>query len=69
MGGKIITYDLKKVKEGYVARCMVSDKVTAFGSTKEEAGDNLVKSVKDYLKIFPEKEDEIFNTPIKEVIL
>ena len=67
MVDKIIAYHLVKVKEGFVARCDTNDKVTGFGVDKDEAGNNLVSSVIEYLKIFPEKEHEIFNTPMKTV--
>ena len=65
----IVTYTLDKVTEGFVSRCSTNDKVTAFGTTKDEAGNNLVRSIQEYLAIYPEKHDEIFNTPMKEIQL
>ncbi len=65
----IVTYTLDKVEEGYVSRCSTNDKVTAFGTTEEEAGNNLIQSIREYLEIYPEKRDEIFNTPMKEMQL
>ena len=65
----IVTYTLNKVQEGFISRCVTNDKVTAFGTTKEEAGDNLIQSIQEYLEIYPEKRDEIFNTPMKEMQL
>ena len=65
----IVSYTLDKVKEGFVSRCVTNDKVTAFGATEEEAGDNLIQSIQEYLGIFPEKRAEIFNTPMKEMQL
>ncbi len=65
----IVTYNLHKVKEGFVSRCITNDKVTAFGTTEEEAVDNLIQSIQEYLEIYPDKRDEIFNTPMKEMQL
>ena len=67
MTQKYVSYDLLKVKEGFVARCSTNDKVTAFGIDKESAGNNLVTSIQEYLKQFPEKEEEILNTPMKSI--
>ena len=39
---------------------------TAFGTTKKEAGDNLIISIREYLKIYPEKHGEIFNGQTRE---
>ena len=62
---QIIGYTLEKVTEGFVSRCATNQKVTSFGKTEEEAGNNLVKSIQEYLELFPEKRDEIFNAPTK----
>ena len=67
MAKLIVTYTLKKMKEGFVARCSTNDKVTAFGITETEAGDNLIRSIREYLDMYPEKRDEIFNIPTKEI--
>ncbi len=67
MADKIIPYNLTEVSDGYVARCSTNDKVTAFGKTEDEAGNNLVSTVQEYLHLFPNEEEEIFNTPIKTV--
>ena len=64
-----VTYTLDTVQEGFVSRCATNDKVTAFGTTKEKAGDNLIQSIKEYLKIYPEKQAEIFNISMKELTL
>ncbi len=65
----IVNYTLNKVTEGFVSRCSTNDKVTAFGTTEDNAGNNLVQSIQEYLAIYPEKHDEIFNTPMKEIQL
>ena len=65
----MVNYTLNKVQEGFVSRCATNDKVTAFGTTKEEAGDNLIQSIREYLEIYPEKYDEIFNALMKEIKL
>ena len=62
----MVCYKLVKVKEGFVSRCITNEKVTAFGTTKEKAGDNLIKSIQEYLEIYPDRQAEIFNTPMKE---
>ena len=67
MVDKIITYNLTEVKDGFVARCTTNDKVTAIGKTKDEAGNKLVNTIQEYLRVFPDKENEIFNTPTKTV--
>ena len=67
MGKLMVNYTLNKVEEGFVSRCATNDKVTAFGTTEEEAGDNLIQSIREYLEIYPEKYDEILNTPMKEI--
>ena len=67
MSGKlIVSYTLDKVEEGFISRCSTNDKVTAFGTTEGEAGNNLITSIQEYLEIYPEKHDEIFNTHTKE---
>lgn len=65
----IITYTLDEVTEGFVSRCTTNDKVTAFGTTKEEAGNNLIQSIQEYLEIYPEKHNEFVNIPMKEMQL
>ena len=64
-----VTYTLDKVKEGFVSRCTTNDTVTAFGTTEDEAGNNLIRSIQEYLEIYPEKRDDLFNTPMKEIQL
>ncbi len=65
----LVNYTLEAVTEGFVSRCSTNDKVTAFGTTEEEAGNNLITSIQEYLEVYPEKRDEIFNTPMKEIHL
>ena len=65
----MVTYTLEKVEEGFVSRCASNDKVTSFGTTEEKAGDNLIQSIQEYLEIYPEQRDEIFNASMKEMQL
>ena len=65
--GKYISYTEHEVDEGIMVRCAANPKVTAFGKTRETAVDNLVNAITEYLAIYPEQEDQIFNTPIKEI--
>ena len=70
MGDKLfVNYTLEKVKEGFVSRCSTNDNVTAFGITEEESGDNLITSIQEYLQIYPEKRDKIFNASMREIHL
>ena len=63
-----LVYDLEPVTEGFVARCTSNPMATAFGKTKDEAGDNLVTAIQEYLKLYPEKTSKILVTvPIREV--
>ena len=62
----MISYTLEQVQEGFVSRCIANKKATAFGKTKEQAGNNLVKAIQEYLTIYPEKDEE-FNTLYKEI--
>ena len=62
----MVSYTLDEVEEGFISRCITNEKVTAFGATEEEAGDNLIKSIQEYLEIYPDRQAEIFNTPTKE---
>ena len=62
----LINYTLEKVEEGFVSRCSTNPKVTSFGATEEEAGDNLIVAIREYLDLYPDKQKEIFNTPTKE---
>ncbi len=70
MGERIVvTYTLKEVKEGFVSRCSINPKATAFGKTREEAGDNLIRSIQEYLEVYPEKRSEFVDIPMKEIWL
>ncbi len=69
MASNLINYTLKEVEEGFVARCSTNPKVTAFGNTKIEVENNLKKSILEYLKIYPDKRDEIFNSTTTKVDL
>ena len=51
----LVNYTLEEVTEGFVSRCSTNDKVTAFGTTEEEAGNNLITSIQEYLEVYPEK--------------
>ena len=64
---KYISYFPHEVEEGFMVRCAANPKVTAFGETEELAVDNLVNSITEYLDMFPDKEEEVFNTPIREI--
>ena len=45
-----VVYDLESVQEGFIARCAANPMATAFGKTKDEAGDNLVAAIQEYLE-------------------
>ena len=62
-----ITYSLKEVTNGYVARCVTNPMATAFGKTEDEAGDRLADAVREYVKRWPDKRDELLDTPAREV--
>lgn len=62
-----ITYDLDKVTDGYMARYTSNPMATAFGKTKDEAGDNLAKAIRGYLKLYPDKADKLLTVLTKEV--
>ena len=50
-----------------MVRCVTNSKVTAFGKTREDAVDNLVSAITEYLGIYPEQKDQILNAPIREI--
>ena len=55
----LIQYTSKEVTDGYMVRCTANPMATAFGRTVDEAADNLVKAVNEYLELFPEKAGEL----------
>ena len=66
MGTRLmVSYNLIPVKEGFISRCITNEKMTAFGATKTSAGNNLIKSMQEYLEIYPNRQSEIFNTLTK----
>ena len=67
MTAKIISYKLEPVNGGFISRCLTNEAATSFGKTETEAGDNLITSIREYLKEFPDREDKIFNTPTIEM--
>ena len=67
MGKYTITYNLKKVTDGYVARCTTNPMATAFGQTPVEAKDNLVKAITGYVNEWPDRLDDILGAPSTEV--
>lgn len=60
-----ITYDLKEVKGGYMARCTATPMATAFGKTKDEAGDRLIDAISGYIKEYPERRDKLLGVPVR----
>ena len=65
-GKQIVSYELVKVKEGYVSRCISNHSVASFGKTEEEAGTNLILAIREYLNIYPDKHDKIFGVKTLE---
>ena len=59
---------IEPVEEGFVARCDMNPMATSFGKTVEEAGDNLVAAILEYLRMYPNKVD-LVATPKREVEL
>ena len=60
-----ITYILKPVKGGYVARCTATPMATAFGRTEDEAGDNLIDAIAGYIGEYPERRNELIGVPVR----
>lgn len=60
-----ITYDLKPVEGGFMARCTATPMATAFGRTADEAGDNLVEAISGYIKEYPERRDDLLGVPVR----
>ena len=70
MGKYRVIYTVIRVKEGYLAQCAANPIATAFGQTVDEAGNNLAKALLEYVKLYPDKENDIFNaTPTNEVVV
>ena len=65
-----MSYSLTKMTEGYLARCVANPVATAFGRTKEEAGDNLVDAIRTYVRLYPDRAESVLQpTPTKELVL
>ena len=65
----LIPYTLEKVEEGWVSRgSHPNEKATSFGTTKEDAGNNLLQAMQEYLQVYPEKIDEMTDVHMKEII-
>ena len=67
MGTYIVSYSVKKMQEGYIVQCTTNPVATAYGKTVDEATDNLVRSLREYLSIYPDKIEMMFAPPTKEV--
>lgn len=62
-----ITYTLKQVKGGYMARCTATPMATAFGRTEDEAGDKLVDAISGYIKEYPDRRHELFDVYVRQL--
>lgn len=54
-----LVYDLEPVTEGFVARCASNPMATAFGKSENEARDNLVLAIQEYLDIYPDRASKV----------
>lgn len=65
-----ITYTLTELSEGYIARCVTNNFATAYGKTKDEAGENLVDAIQTYIRLYPDRADDMLQSPpTKELVL
>ena len=65
-----ITYTLTELTEGYIARCVTNSFATAYGKTKDEAGENLVDAIRTYIRLYPDQADDVLRSlPTKELVL
>ena len=65
-----ITYTLTELTEGYLARCVTSNFVAAYGKTKEEAGENLVDAIRMYVQLYPDRAGAVLKSlPTKELVM
>lgn len=65
-----ITYTLTELAEGYIARCVTNNFATAYGRTKDEAGENLVDAIQMYIRLYPDQADYMLRPPpTKELVL
>ena len=63
-------YSLTKMAGGYLARCVTNPVATAFGKTKDEAGDNLVDAIRTYVQIYPDRAESVLQHVLtKELVL
>ena len=67
MNNRLISYTLQPVDDGFMARHVSCDTATAFGKTEEDAGNNLISAIHEYLEIYPENAGQIFSTQFKEI--
>ena len=63
--GTIISYTLKPVKDGFMARCTATPMATAFGKREDEAGDNLVEAISGYIEEYPERRNALLGVPVR----
>ena len=65
-----MSYLLTKMAEGYLARSVANPVATAFGRTKDEAGNNLVDAIRAYVRLYPDRAESVLQpTPTKELVL
>ena len=65
-----ITYTLTELAEGYIARCVTNNFATAYGRTKDEAGENLVDAIRTYIRLYPDRADDMLKPPpTKDLVL
>lgn len=62
-----IVYDTDQVADGYIAYCTANPTATAFGKTEEEAADNLVEAIDEYLKLYPEKVNKLLTVSTRKL--
>ena len=58
-------FETTKVGDHFIARHCTVPMATAVGSTKSEAGDMLAEAISEYVRMFPDRRDELLGTNVR----
>ncbi len=50
-----VTYTIKKLSEGFMARCNINPEIAVYGKTSDEAMQKIDKAIVEFEKLFPNR--------------
>ena len=50
-----ITYHIKKLSDGYMAKCGMHPEISVYGKTKEEALSKIDSAIDEFANLFPDR--------------